>query len=373
MALSRRVALGAPGLAAGVGVLTALAVISVVPGSASADTVAGGCQATAHVQSHWGSGPTGGEIVDVTVANTAATAATTWSVTWVLGDGQRIVSAWNAMVSTSGHTSTAVNAAWNGKLAPGATTSFGMQLAGTDSAPVLNCSNDATPTTSSPPSSPPVSVSASASTQPGGDVRLTEADSQTSVSLVVGQTLGVSLPAAYRPFTSSSPALVLRSTSGGYNTGQPLSELFKAVETGSVDLNTQTDDPCFHTTPACARPVRGWTVHITIVPASPGGVTLTEADNKTTVNVAVQRTITVSLPANYRPFTAPSPAVLLQSTSGGFPSGQPLREVFLAVAGGSFDLATQTDLACSHDPTPCPAPYRPWTVHVFTVYPPPVN
>src|SRR4051794_33934647 len=115
MALSKRVAFAAPWLVAGVGALTALAMISVVPGSASADTVAGGCQATARTDSHWGDGPASGAIVAVTVTNTAATPATTWSVAWTPADGQRVVNAWNATVSTSGRTVTAVNLAWNGR------------------------------------------------------------------------------------------------------------------------------------------------------------------------------------------------------------------------------------------------------------------
>src|SRR2546423_3259912 len=137
--------------------------------SASAATVTGGCQATARVDTQWGSGSTGGEIVTITVANTAAMTATTWSVTWALSGDQRIVNAWNATVSSSGDTVTAVNAAWNGTLAPGAATTFGMQLAGTAPAPVLSCGSDAVPT-----SSPPVSSSASSSSPPAsGDVNVT--------------------------------------------------------------------------------------------------------------------------------------------------------------------------------------------------------
>jgi cellulose binding protein with CBM2 domain len=364
MALSRRVALAAPWLVAGVGVLTALAMISVVPGSASADTAAGGCRATARTDSHWGNGPTSGAIVGVTVTNTAATPATTWSVTWTPADGQQVVNAWNATVSTSGRTVTAVNLAWNGRLAPGASTTFGMQLAGSSSAPALSCSNNAV----SPPSSPPVSSSA-----PGpGDVRVTEADTRTAVTLVLGQTLGVSLPSSYLPLTSTSPALTLVSSSGGYPTGQPLTAQFRAVGTGSLDLSTVSDDPCFHTTPPCARPVLQWTVHVDVVPASPAGdVNLTEAANRTTVNLVVGQTLGVSLPANYRPFTSVNPALTLVWTTGGYPTGQPLRVLFRAVGGASFDLYTLTDAACNHDPTPCPSPDQPWTVRINTLYPPP--
>jgi Cellulose binding domain len=364
MALSRRMALAAPGLAVAMTAIAAFAVISGAVGSASADTGAGGCQATARIDSHWGSGSTAGEVVTVTVANTAATTATTWSVTWAMADGQRIVSSWNAVVSTSGHAATAVNAAWNGRLAPGASTTFGLQLAGTDTAPVLSCGNDATRPTSSP---------ASSSTPPGsGDVNVTEADTQTTVDLVVGQTLGVSLPANYRPFTSTNAAVTLLSTSGGYPTGQPLKELFKAVGNGSLVLSTQTDDPCQHATPPCGMPVHQWTIHVNVAYASPGGdINLTEADNQTTVTMAAGQTLHVSLPVNYRPFTLTNPALILKSSTGGYPTAQPLSALFQAVGAGSLDLSTLYDTPCNHDPTPCPGPYRPWTVHVTILYPPP--
>jgi hypothetical protein len=98
---------------------------------------------------------------------------------------------------------------------------------------------------------------------------------------------------------------------------------------------------------------------------------VTEADTRTTVSLVVGQTLGISLPANYRPFTSTSPALTLLSTSGGYPTGQPLSALFRAVGSGSFDLSTQTDTPCNHDPTPCPGPFRPWTVHVVLLYPPP--
>jgi len=163
------------------------------------------------------------------------------------------------------------------------------------------------------------------------------------------------------------------STSGGYPTGKPLSELFRAVGAGSLDLSTETDHPCFHTTPPCGMPVHEWTLHVNVSPTLGTDVTVTEADNRTTVNMVVGRTLGVSLPAKYRPFTSPSPALTLVSTSGGYPTGQPLSELFRAVGGGSLDLSTQADMPCNHDPTPCPGPYQPWTVHVNLLYPPPTS
>ncbi|MEU4219424.1 cellulose binding domain-containing protein [Actinoplanes sp. NPDC026623] len=368
MALPRRVALAQAGLAAGVGLLIAVAAVPAMTGSAAAATSTGGCQAAARIDTQWGSGPTGGEVLSVTVVNTATTAATTWSVAWTLPSGQQITNAWNATVNTSSGIVTAVNTSWNGTLAPGASTSFGMQLAGTGPAPALSCGNDAVP----PPSTPPVSSSAS-NTPPGpGDVNLGEADSRTTVNLVVGQTLGVSLPGNYKPFTSSDPAMSLLSSSGGYPAGQPLSELFRAVGIGSLDLSTETDAPCFHTTPPCAMPVHQWIVHVNVARApTPGDVTIGETANQTTVTLYLGQTLGVSLPAEYRPLTSTTGPLILLSQSGGDPTGQPLNALFRAVNVGSTTLHTEFDFPCTHDPTPCPGPYRPWTVNVTVLNAPP--
>src|SRR3954469_23909402 len=153
MTLSRRSVLTVCATVGGPVLLAALAMSPAVAGGAPASTPpAAGCSATAHVQTQWGSGATGGQIVTVTVANTSAAITTTWAVAWTLGAGQQVVSAWNATVRTSGGEATAVNAGNNGVLGPAASTTFGMQLSGTAPAPLLSCDNGATtPTSPAPP------------------------------------------------------------------------------------------------------------------------------------------------------------------------------------------------------------------------------
>ncbi len=349
----------AAGMALGTGLLAALAMAPAIAGTAQA-AVTGGCNAVAHVESQWGSGSSGGEVVSVTVTNVAPTAATKWTVSWALGAGQTVASAWNATVSVSAGTVTAANAPYNGNLAAGASTSFGMQLAGTGPAPVASCANDATPVSSAPASSTP----------PGGaDVTVGQADSQTTVTLQVGRTLGVSLNSAYKPLTVSGSGLTQLSTSGGYPTGQPLAALFRAVSPGTVTLTTQTDDPCFYTTPPCARPVAQWTIRVNIVGASASStgrtVTVGTAANHTTVSLRVGDTLVVSLPYNYDPPTVKPAGVLgAGDVTGGYPTSQPLVARYPAVAAGSADVTTTTDGPCIHLPTPCPSPQWPWTVHV---------
>jgi hypothetical protein len=322
---------------------------------AASDPGDGGCRATARVDSQWGAGTTGGQIVTVTVTNTSPASGTRWTVGWTLGAGQRVVSAWNATVSTTGTTVTAVNAAHNGVLAPSASTTFGAYLSGVAPAPVLSCGNDAvTPPTSGPGTTPP-------------DVTVTQADNQRTVTLLVGQTLGVALGSDFRPPTLSGTGLEQLSSSGGYPTGQPLAASYRAVAAGSVDLATSTDHACLHTPPRCALPIALWTLHVDIVEAPDTGrtVTVSTADNQGTVPLRVGDTLVVSLPSAYRPPTVATGGVVVErDVVGGYPTGQPLVARYRATAPGQTDVSTQTDDPCNHLPTPCPSPTVRWTVHI---------
>ncbi|WP_426512592.1 cellulose binding domain-containing protein [Dactylosporangium sp. McL0621] len=340
MAVSKRSVLS--GTAVATAALVALALAPVLAGSASGATAAaGGCAATAHIDSQWG----GGQIVTVTVVNTAPAAATSWTVTWTPASGQRVVSAWNATVSAAGTTATAVNASYNGALAPGASITFGMQLAGTGPAPVLDCANDAA--------------------QGSADVTATVADNGTTLTLYVGQTLAVSLPANYRPPVASGPALSAQSSTGGFPSGQPVLARYRASAPGTADVSSQTDDPCLHTTPPCARPVALWLVHVTVLPSAGRTVTVTQADNAGTVTLRTGDTLVVSLPAMYGPPTvAPAGVLALAGSTGGYPTGQALLARYTAAAVGRADVSTVSDAACLHQPIPCPSPQVPWRLHV---------
>jgi hypothetical protein len=107
-----------------------------------------------------------------------------WTLTWIYAGDQRVTNGWNATVSQSSQTVTATNLSWNGSLAPGGSTEFGVQgtwgsANPTPTAFTLNgfSCNEPGPTPSSPspsdPSSPSpspsgsVSPSAPHSTDPG--------------------------------------------------------------------------------------------------------------------------------------------------------------------------------------------------------------
>ena len=224
--------------------LLVIAAAAALASTGTAGAATGDCAATARVDSQWGSGASGGQIVTVTVTNTAATGATTWSVAWTLGAGQSLVAAWNATVSVSAAAATATNASYNGSLAPGASTSFGMQLAGIAPAPTLTCTNNVAPA--------------------GSTITVTERHNGTTVTMIVGQTLVVSLGKDYRPVRLTGTALTLVSTTGGYPTGQSLRATYRAVAPGTVDLRTMTDYPCLHTTPPCALPQLQWSLRVNV-------------------------------------------------------------------------------------------------------------
>jgi hypothetical protein len=69
-------------------------------------------------------------------------ATKTWKVTWTWGGNQAIVNSWNAAVTSSGTAVTANNMAYNGAIAAGGNTTFGLQASftGTSTAPTPACS-----------------------------------------------------------------------------------------------------------------------------------------------------------------------------------------------------------------------------------------
>lgn len=107
--------------------------------SASASSSPGnsGCTAAYQVTSQWGGGFQG----TVTVTNSSAAASSAWTVSFTFANGQQVTQSWNTTLSQSGATVTAHNAAYNGSLAAGASTSFGFLASwnGTNAVPSISC------------------------------------------------------------------------------------------------------------------------------------------------------------------------------------------------------------------------------------------
>ena len=110
---------------------------SVTGTTTSGGTGSDGCTAAYKVDNDWGSGFTS----TVTVANPGTSPINGWTVTWTWAGNQKVTSAWNATVSQPAQAVTATNAAFNGTVAPGASTSFGFQAtySGSNVAPTLTC------------------------------------------------------------------------------------------------------------------------------------------------------------------------------------------------------------------------------------------
>jgi Cellulose binding domain len=87
---------------------------------------AGACSATYTVTSSW----SGGYQADVTLRNNSGSTVNAWSVAFTFPGTQQVSNSWNAQVTQSGQLVVARNASYNGTLASGASTSFGMIISG---------------------------------------------------------------------------------------------------------------------------------------------------------------------------------------------------------------------------------------------------
>ncbi|MCG5443621.1 cellulase family glycosylhydrolase [Micromonospora sp. NIE79] len=96
----------------------------------------GGCTATYTVTNQWQGGFQGE--VRVTAG---ARAITGWTAGWTFANGQRVTQSWNVALTSSGTTVAARNTDYNGRLAAGASVSFGFlgSWTGTNSLPAVSC------------------------------------------------------------------------------------------------------------------------------------------------------------------------------------------------------------------------------------------
>ncbi|MFG2698554.1 glycoside hydrolase family 6 protein [Kitasatospora sp. NPDC048407] len=69
----------------------------------------------------------GGFTADITVKNTGTATISGWTLGWTFPGDQKVTSAWNATVTQSGAAVTATDLGYNGTLAAGASTAFGLQ------------------------------------------------------------------------------------------------------------------------------------------------------------------------------------------------------------------------------------------------------
>ncbi|MEV5818688.1 cellulose binding domain-containing protein [Micromonospora haikouensis] len=94
------------------------------------------CSATWRLVSDW----PGAFHAEVTVHSTGTAPVARWAVRLPLADGQGVRDIWSATISsTIDNVVTISNADWNGRIAPGASTAFGLIGTGPATAPALSC------------------------------------------------------------------------------------------------------------------------------------------------------------------------------------------------------------------------------------------
>jgi Cellulose binding domain len=98
--------------------------------STSPSSGPGTCALTSSVTTSWD----GGYQLQFTVTNPGASAISGWTASFMFADtSEAITSSWNATISQTGTQVTAVNAAYNGSIAAGSSTTFGMTVDGSNS------------------------------------------------------------------------------------------------------------------------------------------------------------------------------------------------------------------------------------------------
>ncbi len=89
----------------------------------------GTCTLTSSVSNSW----SGGSQLQLTVTNSGTTLLTGWTAGFMLADtSETITSSWNATVSQSGQQVSAVNASYDGSVAAGESTTFGVVVTGSN-------------------------------------------------------------------------------------------------------------------------------------------------------------------------------------------------------------------------------------------------
>ena len=110
---------------------------------------------------------------------------------------------------------------------------------------------------------------------------------------------------------------------------------------------------------------------MTIGPST-GTVVVTDDASGSAVQLHVGQRLQVRLSqATYDPPISSAEQTLARRTStGGYPSSQPVDALFEAMARGHADVTAGTDAACFHTEPRCMMPTRLWVVHVTVTYRP---
>jgi len=104
----------------------------------------------------------------------------------------------------------------------------------------------------------------------------------------------------------------------------------------------------------------------TVHPREGSLTVVTESDSGSTFHLRVGDRLEVKLPAEYTtPAAHPAGVLTRTSSTGGYPSGDPLVAFFRADDAGNADVDSTTDAACLHATPQCMIPQRLWSIHVI--------
>jgi hypothetical protein len=176
-----------------------------------------------------------------------------------------------------------------------------------------------------------------------------------------GQHLAVSPPggtqAPLQDATVTPPASAEASPSDAVYAPQPASA---AATAGTASAGTASSGPGRVSSPAASPSPRP-------TPSAVGGtVTVTDDDSESTVHLRVGQHLRVRLSSGTwdPPVSSAASVVARRSSSGGYPSDQPVDATFEAVGKGTADVTAQSDAACFHTEPRCMMASRQWRVHV---------
>jgi hypothetical protein len=185
--------------------------------------LAGGANAAVPAASfsadHW----SGGYTATYTVTNTTGSALSSWTVDFSLPSGTTISSLWNGTETASGQNYVVANADWNGKLAPGASTTFGFTTNGTGNP--VNCTIDGSAcggTTTVSASPTPSAVYTSASAAPSATATATTTTSTAPTKPAGGPTTTATATASASATATSTGT---SAPSGSYGKFSPYADL----------------------------------------------------------------------------------------------------------------------------------------------------
>ena len=97
-----------------------------------------------------------------------------------------------------------------------------------------------------------------------------------------------------------------------------------------------------------------------------GTVIVTQDDSGTTVRLVRGQRLRVRLSQDSwtPPQSSAADVVVRRSSTGGYPTDQPVDALFEAVGAGTAEVTSQTDARCFHSDPPCLMPQRMWQVTV---------